>query len=142
MRDKRRTSKRKVKSGARGGTRQLKKRKARKMILYRLVDSAIDPIKVGERLTRTSDHSHQKFGEAMYFATTREDALIFARAQHAKAQHGHKYTHLLRCRIENARLDDFVDLRKEPNCIAQSKFRRQLMTKAAPAHCKQRQKKG
>ncbi len=137
MRDKRQKSKRPAKSGVRGGFRQPTKRKASKVIVYRLVNSEHDPIKAGGRLTRVSNCSNQKYGKGMYFALSREDALIFS-----EAQHGHKYTHLLKCRIENASLDDFVDLRKEPNCIVKSKFGSLPKTEGAPAYCGQQKKKG
>ena len=107
------------------------------MKVYRLVNSKYDPITIGENLTRTSDHSYQKYGEGMYFAASRADALNFA-----KAQHGHAYTHLLTCRIEEASQDDFVDLRREQNCLATSEFRTLPMKKRAPEYCRQQQKKG
>jgi hypothetical protein len=107
------------------------------MKVYRLVNSKYDPIEIGANLTRTSDHSHQKYGEGMYFALSREDALHFA-----KSQHGHAYTHLLTCLIENANENDFVDLRKKPNSMATSKFRTLPMKARAPRYCKQQKKKG
>jgi hypothetical protein len=49
----------------------------------------------------------------MYFALTREDALQFA-----KKDHGHKYTHLLTCKLVNITEDDFADLIANSNLLA------------------------
>ena len=80
------------------------------MLVHRLVNQEYDPIEIGSILTRTSDHSKQKIGEGMYFALTREDALEFS-----KKNHGHKYTHVLTCRLKGISKDDLVDLIGNPN---------------------------
>jgi hypothetical protein len=112
------------------------------LTVYRLVDKEHDPVGVGKRLTRISDCSNQKYGPAMYFAFTREDALNFAKAQRAKGEHGHKYTHLLTCRIEHASSEEFVDLRATPNVMMSGRFRNLPTSKKAPAYCKEHGKKG
>jgi len=60
------------------------------MKVFRLVHSAHDPVEKGAFLTRTSSHSHQKIADGIYFALSRDEALIFA-----KKSHGHTYSHLL-----------------------------------------------
>lgn len=107
------------------------------MTVYRLVNSKYDPIQVGARLTRPSNRSNQKFGAGMYFALTREDALNFA-----KGQHGHKYTHLITCNIENATPEDFVDLRENENVMVNGDLGQLSPKKRAPAYCKLFNKKG
>jgi hypothetical protein len=73
----------------------------------------------------------------MYCTLTREDALAFSRTAH-----GHKYTHLLTCRIVNATADDFVDLRIDQNVLVKSKFGRLPTRQRGPAYCEAHNKKG
>jgi len=112
------------------------------LIVYRLVDAEHDEIEVGKRLIRISDHSNQKYGPAMYFTLTREDGLKFAKAQQAKREHGHKYTHLLTCRIENASLGEFVDLRATPNIMVSGRFRNMRTAERAAAFCGENGQRG
>lgn len=112
------------------------------LTVYRLVDKEHDPVGAGKALTRISDCSNQKYGPAMYFAFTREDALNFAKAQQAKGEYGHKYTHLLTCRIERASLEEFVDLRATPNVMMSGRSRNLSTSKRAQAYCKAHGKKG
>jgi hypothetical protein len=113
------------------------------MKVYRLVNCDYDPIVVGARLSRSSDHSHQKLGEGIYFSVSRNDALQFARTNHK-----HVYTHLLTCRLRNITKDDFVDLVNDPNRIVKAKAERgsNLKTlsgrKLNVAYCKRQGKKG
>jgi hypothetical protein len=74
------------------------------MKAFRLVNCDHDPITVGAYLERASTHSKQKLCDGMYFSTSREDALEFA-----KKNHGHKYTHLLTCELRDMHESDFVD---------------------------------
>ena len=62
------------------------------MKVFRLVHSAHDPVEKGAFLTRASNHSHQKIADGIYFALSRDEALVFA-----KKPHGHTYSHLLTC---------------------------------------------
>lgn len=86
------------------------------MQLFRLVNKEHDPIEAGSLLTRTSDCSNQKIADGMYFALTREDALKFS-----TKDHGHTYTHLLTCQLEEISKNDLVDLVKNENQIARFK---------------------
>lgn len=115
---------------------------SRGLTVYRLVDTEHDPVDAGTSLTRISGYSNQKYGPAMYFAFTREDSLNFAKAQRAKGEHGYKYTHLLTCRIEDASLEQFVDLRATPNVMMSGRFRSLSTSKRGPAYCKEHEKKG
>jgi hypothetical protein len=107
------------------------------MRVYRLVNEEHDSVTAGMRLTRISDYSHQKLGEGMYFALSREDALAFA-----ATQHGHKYTHLLGCVLENMTHDNFVDLRSSPNLLVRSKFNHLPKRQQGPAYCNTHGKNG
>lgn len=107
------------------------------MEVFRLVNDQHDPTRVGEILVRTSDHSHQKLGNGMYFAASREDALQFARTQRE-----HEYTHLLGCRLKGVTRNDFVDLVEDPNCIIRSEFASLPGTQRGLAYCKRHGKKG
>lgn len=80
--------------------------------LYRVVNREFDPIVAGVQLTRCSDNSNQKHGDGIYFVISRADALAFARSDHK-----HTYTHVLTCRLKDISMEDFVDLRIDPNCI-------------------------
>jgi hypothetical protein len=86
------------------------------MQVYRLVNQEHDPIEVGSFLTRTSDHSRQKYAVGIYFALTREDALAFA-----KQDHGHTYTHLLTCRLKGVSESELVDLIADAKLISRFK---------------------
>ena len=113
------------------------------MRVYRLVNCEYDPITVGTQLTRSSDHSHQKLAEGIYFSVSRDDALQFA-----GANHGHVYTHLLTCQLKNITIDDFIDLVSDPNCIlkakAKSKSNLKMLSgkKLNVAYCREKGKKG
>ena len=75
------------------------------LIAYRLVNEAHDPVRVGENLTRASDHSHQKLGAGMYFAVDEQAAIQFS-----LTRHGHTYTHLLECELLGLSASDFLDI--------------------------------
>jgi hypothetical protein len=113
------------------------------MKVYRLVNCDYDPVVVGARLRRSSDRSHQKLGEGIYFSSSRDDALQFAGTNHK-----HKYTHLLTCRLRNITKDDFVDLVSDPNCIVKakaepgSKLKGFSGKKLYVAYCKEHGQKG
>jgi hypothetical protein len=107
------------------------------MRLFRLVNHQHDPIEVGTILTRTSNHSNQKMGKGMYFATTRDDALRFA-----KTQHRHVYTHLLGCQLEGTTENDFIDLVEDPNLIVKSEFRELRSAERGLAYAKKYGRKG
>ena len=105
---------------------------------YRLVNSAYDPVTVGVFLDRGSTGSNQKIAEGMYFAPSREEALIFARKPH-----GHTYSHLLTCELIGVSEQDVVDLVVSPNLIAKWAQRPDYPTKktAAAAFCRENSKK-
>ena len=107
------------------------------MRVYRLVNSAHDPIAPGEKLVRASDHSRKKLGEGMYFAWSADYARQFA-----NTSHGHTYTHLLTCHLKNLTEDNFVDLVKEPNLIARSEFKDLPIADRRLAYCKKHNKVG
>lgn len=81
------------------------------MRVFRLVNSEYDPTKIGEPLSRESDHSNQKLGQGMYFALTEKDACKFA-----KSPSGYKYTHLLECELPYEKCN-FCDLTEDSNAI-------------------------
>jgi hypothetical protein len=105
---------------------------------YRLVNSVHDPIAVGAFLDRGSTKSNQKIAEGMYFAPSREDALIFA-----NKSHGHTYFHLLTCELIGVSEQDVVDLVVNPNLIAHWVRRRDYPTRKATttAFCRDSGKK-
>jgi hypothetical protein len=107
------------------------------MRVYRLVNSAHDPITPGQKLVRASDHSHQKLGEGIYFAASADDARQFA-----KTEAGHTYTHLLTCRLENMTEGNFVNLVNEPNLIVRSEFKDLPVAERRLAYCKKHNKVG
>ncbi len=85
------------------------------MKLYRLVHETNDPVTPDKILTRSSDHSNQKFGPGMYFAISRESAMQFAQTRK------YKYTHLLECKVSNVKDCDIVDLVNNPLLITKWK---------------------
>lgn len=105
---------------------------------YRLVNSVYDPVTAGVFLDRGSTESNQKIAEDMYFAPSREEALIFA-----KKPHGHTYSHLLTCELIGVSEQDVVDLVVSPNLIAQWARRPDYSTKktATAAFCRDNSKK-
>lgn len=107
------------------------------MKAFRLVDETHDPIKEGELLTRTSDHSHQKLADGMYFALSREAALSFA-----TKPHGHRYTHLLYCDLDDIEMDDLWDEIVDPNRIARFKSQDESPRQARARYGKENNKKG
>ena len=73
----------------------------------------------------------------MYFAASREDALAFE-----TKNHGHRYTHLLTCELEDMREEDFLDLIAEPNQIVRQRSPGQSMRDAVRDLCRKNKKKG
>jgi hypothetical protein len=73
----------------------------------------------------------------MYFATSREDALEFA-----KKDRGHSYTHLLTCELKDMQEGDFVDLVANPNQIVRQKRTGQNSRDATKDFCRENTKKG
>ena len=82
------------------------------MKVFRLVHSAHDPVEKGAFLTRASNHSHQKIADGIYFALSRDEALVFA-----KKPHGHTYSHLLTCDLLGVSEQDVVNLVENCNLI-------------------------
>jgi hypothetical protein len=105
---------------------------------YRLVNSVHDPVAVGAFLDRGSTKSKQKIAGGMYFAPSREDALIFA-----NKSHGHTYSHLLTCELIGVSEQDVVDLVVSPNLIAHWVRRHDYPTRktATAAFCRDNGKK-
>ena len=108
------------------------------IILYRLVDSEHDTIKVGDLLNRCSDYSNQKLGDGIYFADSEDSALKFAK------KGNHKYTHLLKCEITNTSENDFFDLINTPNAYANWKklIKDKKVNTSLTAFCAANGKKG
>jgi hypothetical protein len=107
------------------------------MKAFRLVSSDYDPITIGAYLERASTHSNQKLCDGMYFSTSREDALEFA-----SKNHGHKYTHLLKCELTGMQECDFVDLIADPNQIVRQNRTGQSRRVATENFCRENHKKG
>jgi hypothetical protein len=106
------------------------------MKLYRLVDADHDPITAGKKLARTSDHSNQKFGPGMYFATSRDSALEFA------ATRNHRYTHLLECEVQGVKEADLADLAADPAVVARWNKQRHPQTQMYERYCQEKALKG
>lgn len=107
------------------------------MKAFRLVNCDHDPVSVGAYLERASTYSNQKLCAGMYFATSRKDALEFA-----KKDHGHIYTHLLTCGLTDMDENDFVDLVADPNLIVRQNRTGQTRREATETFCRENNKKG
>jgi hypothetical protein len=107
------------------------------MKVFRLVHSAHNPVEKGAFLTRASTNGHQKIADGIYFALSREEALIFA-----KKPHGHTYSHLLTCDLIGVSEQDVVNLVENENLIVKwNRGRYPKMKDAAAAFCQQNKKK-
>jgi hypothetical protein len=106
------------------------------MKAFRLVHSTHDPVAKEAFLTRASNRSHQKIAEGMYFALSREDALVFA-----KKPHGHIYSHLLTCELIGLGQEDIVNLVEDENLIAKWNRGRFKSRDAAVEYCRENKKK-
>lgn len=107
------------------------------MKVLRLVHSAHDPVEKGAFLTRASNHSHQKIADGIYFALSRDEALVFA-----KKPHGHTYSHLLTCDLFGVSEQDVVNLVDNCNLIVKwNRGRYPKRRDAAAAFCRENKKK-
>ena len=106
------------------------------MKVFRLVHSAHDPVKKGAFLTRASTHSHQKIADGIYFALSKDEALIFA-----KKSHGHTYSHLLTCDLIGVSEQDVVNLVENENLLVKwNRGRYPKRRDAAAAFCQNKKK--